>query len=68
VVAGCVMMVLVSPRLVAMLMTCVLSITWKALRRSVAGRAAHVEGQHGAAQPDCWRIASACCGCDSSPG
>jgi hypothetical protein len=52
VVAEWLMMVLVSPRLVAMLMTCALSITLKAFWRSVCGSAAaHVERQHGAAQP-----------------
>ena len=52
VVAGWVMMVLVSPRLVAMLSTRVLSITWKALARAASGVvAAHVERHHRAALP-----------------
>src|SRR6185369_6272767 len=72
VLAGCVIVVLVSPRLAVIEHTCVESMTWNALRRAAAGpppRSPRTMNETTAPPlPDCCAIASACCGCDSSAG
>ena len=71
VLAGWVMVVLVSPRLAVIEHTRVLSITWNALRRAARPAACWpltMNDTTAPPQPACWRMASACCGCDASPG
>ena len=68
--AGWVMMDLVSPRLVAMLSTRVLSMTWKAAARACFGgarRAGRTTAPRRLA-PIAVRMASSCCGCEASAG
>ena len=68
VLAGWVMVVLVSPRLAVIEQTRVASITGRRWPAPLGVGALHDEGHHRAAQPDCCAIASACCGCEGRPG
>ena len=71
VLAGWVMVVLVSPRLAVIERISVESIRWKAFLRAAAGSpagAATTKETTAPPQPRCCAIASACWGCDASPG
>ena len=59
----------VSPRFEVIEHTRVLSITWKALRRAVSASGARtVNDSTAPPRPDCWAMASSCCGCEARPG
>lgn len=68
VVAGCVIVVRVSPRFAVIDTILVLSITRHAFARCASGVSPFSSNDTTAPPAFCWRLAIWYCGCDSSPG